>query len=202
MRSTKAVQAILVLAAALALAGGCGESIVDGHTRPALMDINEGMTLQADVFVSDTTMVGGGFIPEEGVTVTFSNQPSQQFLNLQANDPYGTFVLTEYTIVYEVLHRLPTGAFFSSGTLPPVSGAMHLEIPVNQQVETFLIVMPAALKYQAPISDILPGGQVPYGELILRAEMTFAGNESGDDRVRLIEGALTVYVANYGDEDN
>ena len=201
MRSAKPLLGILTLGLAMALFGGCGDNVLDGHTRPTLNSINGGMPLQSDVFVVDTTLVSGGTIPEDGVNLVFSNPPSQKFLELTPADSYGIFIIDEYTITYEVLHRLPSGAFFSSGTLPPISGAMQLAIPVNTEVETFLIVMPAALKFQAPIVDIMPGGQVEYGQLIIRADLTFSGHESGDTQHKLIEGSLTVLVANYGDEE-
>ncbi len=201
MRSAKPIIGILSLGLILAVAAGCGESVVDGHTRPLITSINGGMTLQSDVFVADSTMEAGGYIPEDGTTLIFSNPPAQKFLELTPTDPYGNFVITEYTITYEILHRLPNDAPFSSGTLPPVSGALQLSIPVGGEVETFIIIMPAALKLENPIQDLLPGGQVVAGQLIVRADITFAGHESGSTDIKLLTGSITVLVANYGDED-
>jgi hypothetical protein len=201
MRGAKPFLGILTLGLAISLFGGCLDSVLDGHTRPMLVSINGGMPLQSDVFAADTTMAGGGGIPEDGVYMVFSNTPSQKFLTLTPADPYGIFIIDEYTIEYEVLHMLPTGAFFTSGTLPPISGTMHLALPVNSEVTTHLIIMPASLKLQPPIMDLMPGGAVPYGELIIDATITFSGHESGGTKNKLIQGSLTVLATDYGEEE-
>ncbi len=201
MRSIAAVSILLVLGLSAALVGGCGESAIDGHTRPAILAINGGAPIHADVFVVDTTLVSGGGIPEDLAVFRFANPPSQKFLDLTPDDPYGTFVLDSYTVSYEVVQELPGGGVFTQGELPTISGATHLALPVGMEVESVFILVPASLKMEFPVADLLPGGAAPAGELVVHAEITFTGHESGSDRVQLISGAATILFADYADED-
>ena len=130
MRSSAAFILIAIAGLGLSLSGGCGENTIDGHTRPTLLSINAGAPLHADVFVEDTTLAGDGYIPEESVEFVFSNPPSHQFLDLDPSDPYGTFIITSYTVSYEVLELLPSGASFSTPGLSTVSLPMNLALPV------------------------------------------------------------------------
>lgn len=200
MRSSAAF--ILIAIAALGLAfNGCGENAVEGHTRPTLLSINGGAPLHADVFVEDSTMAGGGYIPEESVEFVFANPPSQKFLDLTPDDPYGVFILDSYTVRYTVLQVLPTNSGFSDANLPTVSSPIHLGLPVNTEVTTALVLAPASLKLEPPILDLMPLGTVPYGEIVVQAEITFTGHEQGSERTRSFEATTTILFANYADED-
>ncbi|MBM4117469.1 hypothetical protein FJ251_06935 [bacterium] len=202
MRSSAAFILIAVAALGLALSGGCGENAIEGHTRPTLLSINGGAPLHADVFVEDTTVTGGGYIPEESVEFVFANPPSQRFLDLTPDDPYGVFILDSYTVRYEVLQMLPTGSGFSEANLPAVSAPIHLGLPVNAEVTTALVLAPASLKLEPPILDLMPGtGTVPYGEVVVQAEITFTGHEQGSNRSQSFEAVTTILFANYADED-
>ena len=201
MRSIAAVFSILLLSLGLALSSGCGESAIDGHTRPTILSINGGTPIVADVWVVDTTLVSGGGIPEELVPFVFTNPPSQKFLDLTPDDPYGIFILESYTVSYEVLHEFTGGGVFTPGTLPTISVPCHLALPVGAQVETEFVLSPASLKMEFPVASILPGGTAPAGELIVKAEITFTGHESGSDRSRTLSTAATILFADYADED-
>lgn len=201
MRSSAAFIFIAIAALGLAFSGGCGENAVEGHTRPTLLSINGGAPLHADVFVVDTTLAGGGYIPEEAVEFVFTNPPSQKFLDLTPDDPYGVFILDSYTVRYEVLQMLPTGSGFSEANLPAVSSPIHLGLPVNSQVTTALVLAPASLKLEPPLLDLMPMGTVPYGEVVVQAEITFTGHEQGSDRSQSFEAVTTILFANYADED-
>ncbi|MCB9515051.1 MAG: hypothetical protein R3C71_00885 [Candidatus Krumholzibacteriia bacterium] len=201
MRSTAAYSLIAVAALTLALSSGCGQNTIEGHTRPTLLSINAGQPLHADVFVSDTTLVGMGYIPEETVEVVFSNPPSQAFLDMTPDDPYGNFVFTAATIRYEVLQLLEGGGSFSTPNLPTVSIPMHLTIPVGTEMTTSLVLAPASIKLEAPIVDIMPGGTAPNGEAVVRAEIIFTGHEQGSDRDQIIEASTTILFADYADEN-
>ncbi len=202
MRSSAAFILIAAAGLGLALSGGCGSNTIDGHTRPTVLAINGGAPLHADVFVVDTTVAGGGYIPEESVEVVFSNPPSHQFMDLDASDPYGTFIIDSYTVRFEVLHLLDGGnGSFSTPNLPPISTPIHLSLPVNSTVTTALVLAPASLKFEPPILDLMPGGTAPNGEVIVQAEITFTGHEQGSDRVQSIDGGTTILFANYADED-
>ncbi len=204
MRNSAAYFLVLVTAIALALSGGCGTNAIEGHTRPTLMSINGGAPLHSDVFVFDSTLVGGGYIPQEAVEFTFSNPPSQKFMDLAPEDPYGTFIIDSYTVRYEVLLELTggPGADFTSGELPVITNPVHIALPVDSDVMTSLVIAPGALKLESPIVDLMPGGTAPNGELVVRAEITFTGHEQGSTNVQSLEGSTTILFANYADESD
>lgn len=202
MRSSAAFTLIAAAGLVLAFSGGCGTNTVEGHTRPTLLSINGGAPLHADVFVVDTTITSGGYIPEESVEVIFTNPPSHQFMDLDPSDPYGTFVITAYTVRYEVLHMLDGGnGSFSTPNLETITQPMHLSLPVNGTVTTALVLAPASLKFEPPVLDLMPGGTAPNGEVVVRAEITFMGHEQGSDNIQSIDGETTILFANYADED-
>lgn len=201
MRSTAALILILTASLGLAMSGGCGQNTIDGHTRPTLLSINGGAPLHSDVFVADTTMIGGGYIPQDAAEFRFSNPPSQKFLDLSPEDPYGIFIIDSYTVRYEVIAMLDGEGSFSEPNLPTLSNPIHIAIPVNSEVLTSLVLSPASLKFENPIVDIMPGGTAPNGELVVRADITFTGHEQGSDRTQLLEGAATILFADYADED-
>ncbi|MCP4549067.1 MAG: hypothetical protein GY835_21635 [bacterium] len=201
MRIFAATVCFIVLGLSLALMGGCGDSIMDGHTWPTLISINEGIPVYSDVWVVDTTLAGGGYIPQEAVTFKFTNSASQRFLDITPDDPYGNFILTSFTISYEVVQYLDAGGVITPGTLPTVSGAMNLVLPVGSEVETSMMIAPAAIKLENPVLSLFPGGAAPAGEVIVVAEVLFLGHEQGSDHVQEVSGGTTILFANYGDED-
>ncbi len=201
MRSSVALILFIAMGLSSALIEGCGKNVVDGHTRPTLLAINGGSPIHSDVFVVDTTLVSGGYIPQETAEFIFTNPPSQKFLDLSPEDPYGIFIIDAYTIRYEVLQELDGGGNFSTANLPVISNATHIAIPVNSEVTTSLVLAPASLKFEDPIVDLMPGGMAPNGELVVRAEVIFTGHEQGSDRVQVLEGMATVLFANYADDD-
>ncbi len=203
MRSSVALILIFALGLSSAFIGGCGKNVVDGHTRPTLLAINGGSPIYADVFVVDTTLVSGGYIPTESAEFTFTNPPSQKFLDLSPEDPYGISIIDSYTVRYEVVLMLNGGdeEAFSTPNLPVISNATHIAIPVNTEVTTSLVLAPASLKYEDPIIDLMPGGVAPNGELVVRVEVLFTGHEQGSDRTQVLEGMATVLFANYADEE-
>ena len=142
MRNSSALLLIIVTIVALAMSGGCGTNAIEGHTRPTLMSVNGGAPLHADVFVFDSTLVGGGYIPQDAVEFSFTNPPSQKFIELTPEDPYGTFIIDSYTIRYDVLLELTggPGGSFSSGDLPVVTNPIHIALPVNSEVMTSLVI--------------------------------------------------------------
>lgn len=201
MRSTAAYFLIAVAALALAMSSGCGQNTIETHTRPVVLSINGGAPLHADVFVVDTTYAGGGYIPQETAEFVFSNPPSQNFIDLSPEDPYGTFIIESYTIRYEVIQLLDGGGSFSTPDLPTISNPIRISLPVNATVTTALVLAPASLKFENPIVDIMPGGTAPNGEAVVAAEITFTGHEQGSDRNQLIEASTTILFADYADEN-
>jgi hypothetical protein len=200
MRSSVALILIFAMGLGSALIEGCGKNVVEGHTRPTLIAINGGAPIHSDVFVVDTTLVSGGYIPQESAEFVFTNPASQKFLDLSPEDPYGVFIIDAYTVRYEVLQELDGGGDFSTPNLPVISNATHIAIPVNTEVTTSLVLAPASLKFEDPIVDLMPGGLAPNGELVIRAEILFTGHEQGSDRDQVLEGMATILFANYADE--
>ncbi len=200
MRNSVALILFLAMGLSSALIEGCGKNVVDGHTRPTLLSINGGSPIHSDVFVADTSMAGGGYIPQESAEFIFTNPPSQKFLDLSAEDPYGVFIIDAYTIRYEVLQEFDGGGFFSVANLPVISNVTHIAIPVNSVVTFSIMLASASMKYEDPIIDLMPGNSAQFGELVVSAEIVFTGHEQGSDRVQVLEGMTTILFANYADD--
>lgn len=201
MRAIAVLGALLVLGLAAALVGGCGNSPIEAHTVPTLLSINGGAPVHADVWDVDTTLVSGGTIPEEAAVFLFSNPPSQEFLDISPEDPYGIFTITSYRIDYTILQVLSGGGVVPDATLPSLSGSMHLALPVGSETEVSLVLAPASLKMESPLIELFPDGSAPNGEIVVRADISFLGRENGQEFTRMLQGSATLLFANYADED-
>jgi hypothetical protein len=141
-------------------------------------------------------------IPQESVEIRFANPPSQQFLNLTPDDPYGNFVFDSFRIDYAITQFLPSAEGFDfAATLPSITGGMHVTVPVGSEVTMGFVLAPAALKMMPPVSDILPGGSAQMGELVAEVTVFFTGHEQGSDRQVVLTAKATVLFADYADED-
>ena len=169
---------LLTLALLGGIATGCSDDAA-GRSVLQVTKINNNLPLSSDVENPDGSLT----VREDVILITVSNTPHDAVLDLASGKPYSVITLERYEIRFE-----------SDETIPPVSGALGWTVESGKTVEGSLVVVPASLKTQPPLSALRGGGEIQ-----TTAWLTITGRETTSGSTVKVEASFPVNFANWVD---
>lgn len=124
---------------------------------------------------------------EDQVYITVENQPRSSNLTITPGGPYGSVVLNEYRIEYDV-----EGEY-----IEPLTGGMNLVVPSGSERIVYLTLVSGLAKTQPPLSSLATMG----GEMMGTARITLRGYEETSEQVVEVTAGIGIHWANWTDDD-
>ncbi len=138
-----------------------------------------------NVFLSDIVTAEGVY--EDEVYVSFMNVPRSSYLSITPGGPFGSVVLTDYRVDYQL----------EGEQIEPIVGKIHVVIPSGEEANHRIVLVTAWAKVNPPLSTAATQGQ----ELMATATLTFTGYEETSEEPIVVRANVTIHFANWIDEE-
>ena len=158
--------------------------------------INGGGPLQADLLKFDRQLQQY-FIPEDVVTVAFTNKAKNGAVVTDPGSFLNDFQLQRYTVTWRRADGGPTSGAGWSLSNYNFEAATSALIPINTTTDVGILLAPAGMKSQEPFATALATGT----EIQLIADIDFIGTRAvASDAEIHVPASLSVNFADFADK--